>query len=71
MERAKTKYAIPCMFKDSSDDDDDFDEDLFFVTFETIDEDEAIALATCIVGTRKLALKSLVVITENGHVFPL
>jgi hypothetical protein len=69
MGKAKSKYAIPCMFTDSSTE--DYEDDLFFVTFETANEMEAIALATCVTGSKKLALKSLVVITENGHVFPL
>lgn len=71
MERAKTKYALPCMLTDSSEDWDEDDEGLFFITFDTKHEDEAISLAMCVVGSKKLALKSLVLITENGHVFPL
>jgi hypothetical protein len=50
--------------------DDDFDtDDVFFITFNTTDEKKALALASCICGNT--APKALVVITENGHVFPL
>jgi hypothetical protein len=67
MERAKTKYAVACSFTHTSEDYED--EEGFFVTFNTVDEDEAIRLASCICGDR--AIYSLVLITEHGHVFPL
>jgi hypothetical protein len=65
--KISSKYALPCMLGDL---DHDFEmEDVFFITFSTTDEKEALALASCICGNA--ASKSLVVITENGHVFPL
>ena len=65
--KISSKYALPCMLGEL---DHDFEmEDVFFITFNTTDEKEALALASCICGNA--ASKSLVVITENGHVFPL
>jgi hypothetical protein len=65
--KISSKYALPCMLGDL---DDDFDtDDVFFITFNTTDEKKALALASCICGNT--APKALVVITENGHVFPL
>lgn len=65
--KVSSKYALPCMLGEL---DNDFEmEDLFFITFNTTDEKEALALASCICGNT--APKALVVITENGHVFPV
>ena len=64
--KAKVKYAIPCAFTD----DGELDEDsLFFLTFNTKDESEAIRLARCVCGRQ--GDRAVVIITEHGHVFPL
>jgi hypothetical protein len=69
MSKAKVLYAIPCAFTD--DDIDDLDEDnIFFLTFQTKDEDEALRLASCVCGPSK-ARKALVIISENGSIFHL
>jgi hypothetical protein len=58
-------YAVPCAF---SDEELDYElEDLFFVTFATRDEQEALKLASCICG--KQAKKSLVMISESGEIY--
>lgn len=65
MEKIKSAYAIPCMhFSDRG----DFDlDDVFFVTFDTTDEDEALKLASCVCGP-SAAAKSLVIVNELGQV---
>ena len=64
-EKANASYAIPCLFGTAADDF-DFD-DLFFVTFSTGDEKEALALASCVCGTR-MANKALVILDEYGDI---
>ena len=65
MKKVKSAYAIPCLF---TSDVENFDiEDVFFVTFSTEDEREALRLSSCICGKR-VAAKSLVIIDENGQV---
>lgn len=65
MKKHAVKYAIPCAFSDH----DDFDVDsLFFVTFNTDDENEAIKLASCVCGKGKAA-KALVIINDEGEIF--
>lgn len=60
------RYAVPCAFGS----DGEFDvEDIFFTTFQTDDEQEAIRLASCICGEQ--ALKSVVIINRNGEIFYL
>jgi hypothetical protein len=54
-------YAIPCKF-----DEEDYEE-LFFLTFKTKNEREALRLASCVCG--KQSLKSLVIITEDGEYY--
>jgi hypothetical protein len=64
--KIKSAFAIPCMFMDGG----HFDpEDVFFVTFKTRDDEEALRLASCICGPRKAA-RSLVIINEKGNVIP-
>jgi hypothetical protein len=57
-------YAVPCAF--SSDGEFDVD-DVFFTTFTTKCEKEAIKLASCICGDK--ASKSVVIISTCGEVF--
>ena len=65
MKKIKSAYAIPCLLTE----DGQFDpEDVFFVTFSTRDEDEALRLASCICGVK--AADSLVIINEKGNVMP-
>lgn len=65
-EQRNAYYAIPCAFGHPDDDDED---SLFFTTFETKDEDEALALATCVCGPKgKLAL---VIINSEGDYYPV
>lgn len=67
MYKNKVLYAVACAF---SDEELDFDlEDIFFTTFNTRDEREALKLASCICG--KNAKKTLVMISETGEVFYL
>lgn len=66
MKKLKSVYAIPCLLTEKG----RYDlEDVFFVTFKTRDEDEALRLAACICGARKAA-DSLVIINERGQVTP-
>lgn len=58
--KTKSMYAIPCTNELG---------DYFFVTFNTVDEKEALTLAQCIQGRR--GRRALVIITEHGDVFPL
>lgn len=55
----KSNYAIGC----------ELDEQVFFVTFNTRDEREAIDLSKCVVG--KMAEKCLLIINEKGDIFEL
>ncbi len=65
MEKIKSAYAIPCMHPS---DVESYDlDDIFFVTFDTRDEDEALTLASCVCGPR-MAAKSLVIVNELGQV---
>jgi len=67
MYKNKVLYAVACAF---SDEELDFDiEDIFFVTFKTRDEKEALRLAGCICGRQ--AKKSLVMLSETGEIFYL
>lgn len=64
--KAQVRYAIPCAFTDGG----ELDEDsLFFLTFNTRDEREAIDLARCVCGRK--GSRAVVIITEHGQVFPL
>jgi hypothetical protein len=64
--KMKSVFAIPCLFKDG----DYFDpDDVFFVTFNTRDDEQALRLASCICGPYK-AERSLVIINEKGKVIP-
>ncbi len=60
-------YAIPCLFMEEGDFEPD---DVFFVTMNTKDENEAIRLASCVCGKRK-APHTLVIINERGQVIPV
>lgn len=55
----RTLYAVPCKDNASG--------EIFFVTFGTRDEREALRLASCVQG--KSGRKALVVINENGDIF--
>jgi hypothetical protein len=57
-----TFYAIPCRM-----DDEDDDEYMFFLTFNTRNEKEALRLASCVCGEE--SKRSLVVITDNGDYY--
>ena len=66
-EKIKSKYAIPCVMTD----DGELDvEEVFFITMNTRDENEAIRLASCVCGKRQ-APNSLVIINERGQIFPV
>lgn len=66
METANVIYAIPCAFGG----DDDFELDtLFFLTFNTKDENEAYRLASCVCG--KKARNALVIISDKGEIYQL
>ena len=59
-------YAVPCAFGS----DGEFDlEDVFFTTFQTNDEQEAIRLASCICGEQ--APRSVVIINREGEIYYL
>ncbi len=59
-------YAVPCAFGSNG----EFDlDDVFFTTFTTNDEDEAIKLASCICGEQ--AARSVVIINAEGEVYYL
>ena len=60
-EKRNALYAIPCKFNEE-----DYEE-LFFLTFTTRNEKEALRLASCVCG--KKSEKSLVIITENGEYY--
>ena len=65
----KTRYGIPCMFSESDVDDDTevvFD-DIFFLTFHTKVESEALTLARCVCGDD--AETSLLILDENGDIW--
>jgi hypothetical protein len=52
-------YAIPCSFNEE-----DYEE-LFFITFNTKNEREALRLASCVTPSKK----SLVIITDTGEYY--
>lgn len=54
-------YAIPCRMNEED------EEDMFFLTFNTRNEREALILASCVCG--KQSKKSLVIITESGEYY--
>jgi hypothetical protein len=54
-------YALPCKFNEE-----DYEE-IFFITFNTKNEREALRLASCVCG--KDSNKSLVIITEDGEYY--
>ena len=54
-------YAIACKM-----DDEDY-EDMFFLTFKTKNEEEALRLASCVCGIH--SQRSLVIITDNGEYY--
>lgn len=66
MDDIEIVYAVPCVPKDKYGND-DFD-GLFFLTFQTLDEDKALRLASCVCGKEK-AKKSLLMIDENGEIY--
>ena len=45
-------------------------DEVFFLSFQTRDEDEALKLAACVCGKR-MAARSLVMINEEGRVMPV
>lgn len=60
--KVRAMYAIPCLFSHDED-----DNEMFFVTFSTKNEREALRLASCVCG--ESSKKSLVIITENGEFY--
>jgi len=60
-DKIKSLYAIPCSSPG--------DEELFFLTFQTRDEDEALSLAACVHGSK--GKRALVIINEDGEIFTL
>lgn len=60
-EKRNALYAIPCKFAEE-----EYDE-LFFVTFTTKNEREALRLASCVCGEQ--SKKSLVIITADGQYY--
>lgn len=66
MKKTKVLYAVPFAYAPDLDYDGD---SIFFITFNTRDENEAIKLAHCICG--KKAEKVLVILNEYGEIFPL
>jgi len=62
--KIKSNYAIACALDDES-----FDS-IFFVTFNTTDEKEALMLSSCVVGKQR-ADKCLVVIDEDGAIYEI
>ena len=67
MKKVKTLYAVPCAFTSGGEYTED---DIFFTTFHTKDEEEALKLASCVTGQDR-ALDSLVLINEYGEIFSL
>jgi len=57
--KTKVLYAIPCSQED----------EIFFVTFNTKSEKEALALASCVQGAK--GKRALVIISEDGDVYHL
>jgi len=55
-------YALPCKFNQ-----DDEYEEMFFITFTTRNEREALRLASCVCG--KQSEKMLMIITDNGDYY--
>jgi len=62
-DKAKTLYAIPCSYGDP------YEEGIFFTTFHTKNEREALRLASCVHGKR--GEKALCIINEHGEIFHL
>lgn len=60
-EKRNALYAIPCKFNEEE------YEEVFFLTFTTRNEREALRLASCVCG--KQSAKSLVIITEDGEYY--
>ena len=60
-EKRNALYAIPCKL------DEDDNEEMFFLTFNTRNEREALILASCVCG--KKSKKSLVIITDTGEYY--
>jgi len=56
----KSLYAIPCLHQNQS---------VFFTTFDTRSEKEALALASCIYGNKGKG--ALVILGEDGSIFKL
>ena len=61
-ETQKAYYAVPCSPTEDCD-----IEDVFFVTFNTTDEKEAMALTKCICGDTN----GLLIISPEGEIFEL
>jgi len=58
--KIKSLYAVPCSDQERS---------IFFVTFNTRSEKEALALASCVQGSK--GKRALVIIGEGGSVYHL
>lgn len=56
----KSLYAVPCSSQERN---------IFFVTFNTRSEKEALALASCVHGNK--GKRSLVILGEDGSVYQL
>lgn len=67
MKKVKSYYAVPCAFTTGGVYTDD---DIFFTTFNTTDEAEALRLTACVTGKQR-AEDTLVIINEYGEIFPL
>jgi len=61
--RAKSLYAIPCSYGDP------YEDGIFFTTFATTDEGEALRLASCVHGRK--GQKALCIINEYGEIYHL
>ena len=62
IETKKAYYAVPCSPMEDCD-----IEDVFFVTFNTKDENEAMTLAKCICGDTS----GLLIVSAEGEIFEL
>lgn len=64
-------FGVACSFDipDEDMDEDDMLPPIFFVTFQTKDEEKAIKLAQCFCGTREKAKASLLVLDKDGRIW--
>ena len=58
--KVKSLYAVPCSDQERS---------IFFITFNTRNEKEALALASCVHGNK--GKRALVIIGEDGSIYQL